>query len=139
MSTNYYSAEPSAWTGWVVFGAIVAFVIGVFNVIQGFVALFKEDVYLVPAADLVVTTDYTAWGIALLIWGGVMILAALGLFSGAEWARWFAIIVLVINLIGQFAWFSAFPLWSLIVIGLSLAVLYALTARWGEAKPGLEA
>ena len=138
MGTNYYSAEPSAWTGWVVFAGVVAFVIGCFDIIQGFVALFKEEVYLVPGTDLVVTTDYTAWGIALLIWGGVMILAALGLFSGAEWARWFAIIVLIINLIGQFAYFSAFPLWSLIVIGLSLAVLFALTARWDEAKPGLQ-
>ena len=138
MSTDSHqgSAAPS---GWVLFGGAVLFIIAGFNLIQGFVALFKEEVYLVPGSDLVVTTDYTAWGVALLIWGGIMMLAALGLFAGKEWARWFAIIVVAINLIGQFAFFSAFPLWSLVVIGLDLAILWALTVRWQEAKAGLQA
>jgi len=40
----------------------------------------------------------------------------------------------VINLLGQFAWFPAYPLWSLVVIALDVAVLYALTVRWNEAR-----
>jgi uncharacterized membrane protein len=84
-----------------------------------------------------VATDFDAWGWSLIFWGAVMILVGIGLFSGKEWARWVAIIAIVINLIGQFAWFPAFPLWSLIVIALDIAVLYALTARWQEAKADL--
>ncbi|MGI9539012.1 MAG: DUF7144 family membrane protein [Miltoncostaeaceae bacterium] len=132
MSTTSQPAS-SAWAGWVVFAGAVLLVIGCFNAIQGLVALFKDQVYVVPGANLVISTDFTAWGIALLIWGGVMILAGVGLHSGAEWARWFAIVVVIVNLVGQFAWFNAFPLWSLIIIALDTAVLFALPR--GGARP----
>lgn len=54
--------NPNAVAGWVVFAGAVMFVVGVFDVIQGLVALFKEEVYLIPASGLVVSTDYTLWG-----------------------------------------------------------------------------
>ena len=52
--------------------------------------------------------------------------------AGGGFGRWFAIIVVAVNMIGQFAWFPAYPLWSLVVIGLSVAVLWALTAGWRD-------
>ena len=137
MTTDDIYQKAATWSGWVVFAGVLLFVIGCFNVIQGFVALFKDDVYVVGSNDLVVSTNFTAWGIALIIWGAVMIMAGMGLFSGKEWARWFAIFVVIINLIGQFAYFSAFPLWSLIVIGLDAAILFGLTARWPYAQAAL--
>ena len=45
----------------------------------------------------------------------------------------------IINGIGQIAWFPAYPLWSLVAIGLGIAVLYALTAGWKGAKADLRA
>ena len=73
----------------------------------------------------------------MIIWGVVLILAAGSLFAGRGWARWFAIAVVLINGIGQIAWFPAYPLWSLIAIGLGIAVLWALTAGWKGAKVDL--
>ncbi len=133
MSTDTYDAG-SAWSGWVIFAAIVMLTIGALDIIQGIVALAKDGTYLIPESGLLVTTDFTTWGWALIIWGIVMILAGAALFAGKEWGRWFAIVVVVINLIGQIAWFPAYPLWSLVAIGLGIAVLYALTAGWKEAK-----
>jgi len=66
--------------------------------------------------------------------GIVTALAGFGLFSFKGWARWFAIVVVFINLIGQFAWFPAFPLWSMVAIALNIFVLFALTVRWQEAR-----
>ena len=136
MSTDQYP-EGSAWTGWVIFAGFVMVVVGCLNAIQGLVAILKHGVYTTPDSQLVVTTDYKAWGWALLIWGIVMALAGAGLFSGKTWARWFALFAVFINLIGQFAFFPAFPLWSLIVIGIDIAIAYALTARWQEARADL--
>ena len=133
MSTDQYP-EGSAWTGWVIFAGFVMVVVGCLNAIQGLVAIWKHAVYTTPDSQLVVTTDYKAWGWALLIWGIVMALAGFGLFSFKDWARWFAIVVVFINLIGQFAWFPAFPLWSMVVIALDIFVLFALTVRWQEAS-----
>jgi hypothetical protein len=133
MSTDQYP-ESSAWTGWVIFAGFALIVVGCINAIQGLVAIFKHTVYVLPSSQLVVTTDYKAWGWTLLIWGIIMALAGLGLFSAKSWARWFAIFVVFINLIGQFAWFPAFPLWSMVAIALDIFILFALTVRWSEAR-----
>ena len=138
MSTDTYDAG-SAWSGWVIFAAIVMFTIGAVDIIQGIAALAKDEIYLVTDSGLLVTTSFTTWGWALIIWGIVMILAGAALFAAKEWGRWFAIVVVVINLIGQIAWFPAYPLWSLVAIGLGIAVLYALTAGWKEARADLRA
>jgi hypothetical protein len=133
--------EHPAATGWILFAAAVMFTIGAVDIIQGIVALSKSGTYLIPGGEqsLLVTTDFTAWGWALIIWGIVLILAAASLFAGRGWARWFAIVVIVINGIAQIAWFPAYPLWSLIAIGLEVAVLYALTAGWKDAQSELRA
>ena len=113
------------------------FTIGAIDIIQGLAALLKEETYAVTESGLLVTTNFTAWGWALIIWGIVLIAAAAALFSGKEWGRWFAIVALIVNGIGQIAWFPAYPLWSLLAIGLEIAVLYALTAGWKDVKATL--
>ncbi len=135
MSTDQF--KPSPWSGWVMFAAFVMFTIGAIDIIQGLAALLKEDVYVVGSSGLLVTTNFTAWGWSLIIWGVVLLLAGSALLSGKEWGRWFAIAAILINGIGQIAWFPAYPLWSLLAIGLEIAVLYALTAGWKGAKADL--
>jgi len=135
MSTDSY--EGSAWSGWIIFAALVMFTIGAVDIIQGLAALLKDEVYAVTDSGLLVTTNFTAWGWSLIIWGIVLILAAAALFGGKGWGRWFAIFALIINMVGQIAWFPAYPLWSLVAIGLGVAVLYALTAGWKEASADL--
>ena len=136
MSTDQF--KPSAWTGWVMFAAFVMFTIGAIDIIQGLAALLKDETYLVTESGLLVTTNFTAWGWSLIIWGVVLLLAGGALLSGKEWGRWFAIAAIIINGIGQIAWFPAYPLWSLLAIGLGIAVLYALTAGWKGAKADLQ-
>jgi hypothetical protein len=132
-----FEEKSSAWTGWVIFAGAVLLIVGCLNVIQGLAALLRDDVYLVTKSGLLVTTSYSYWGWALLIWGGLMILVALALFACNEAARWFAIAAVAVNVIIQFSWFPSYPLWSLVVIGLDAAILYALTAGWKDAKAEL--
>jgi hypothetical protein len=138
MSTNRSpSTYSSAWGGWVVFAAAVMFTIGALDIIQGIAALAKDEVFLVAESGLLVTTDYTAWGWTLIIWGVVLMLGAAALFSLKSWGRWFAFAVVLLNGLVQIAWFPAYPLWSLIVLSLDVVVLYALAVRWEEAKMDL--
>lgn len=60
MSTE--TRNPDAAAGWVLFAGLMMLVIGIFNVVQGLVALFKDEVYVVGASGLIVTTDFTTWG-----------------------------------------------------------------------------
>jgi hypothetical protein len=43
-----------------------------------------------------------------------------------------------VNTIAQIAFLAAYPIWSTIIIALDVFVLYALTARWDEAKLALK-
>ena len=101
--------------------------------------LLKETTCIIPGRENapLVTTNFDTWGWTLIVWGIVLILAAASLFAGRSWARWFAIAAVLINGIVQIAWFPAYPLWSLLAIGLQIAVLWALTAGWKDAKAEL--
>ena len=60
-----------------------------------------------------------------------------GLNSGKGWARVLAIVVACVSILIQTLFLAAFPIWSVIIIALDVIVIYALTARWGEARAGL--
>jgi len=64
----------------------------------------------------------------------LLFIAGLGLAAKSSWARWFTIVVVALNVLAQLGFLGTtqFPLWSLVVIGLEITVLYALTARWEE-------
>ena len=125
--------KPAFWSGWILFAAVMMMLVGAFNVLQGLAAIFSDDYFVVTDDELLVF-DFTAWGVITLAWGVVLVLAGIALWSGDSWARWFAMVVVAFNTIVQIAFLAAFPLWSLIVIGLSVLVLFALSARWDEAQ-----
>jgi hypothetical protein len=115
-------------TGWSSFAGIVAVVVGVFNVIDGLVALFRSDYYLVTSQDILVF-DFTAWGWIWLIVGLVQVVIGAGIVAGHMWARTAGIALAVVAAIGQLAFLRAFPVWSVLVIALCVLVVYALTAH----------
>ena len=126
-------ASQDAWSGWIFFAGLVIIIVGAMDVLQGFVAIIKDE-YVVATSKGIAILDVTAWGWATLIWGALLILVALGLMGGAGWARWLAIIGVAVNAIQQMAFMAnypqAYPLWNLTIVALNIVVLYALTARW---------
>src|SRR4051812_22505866 len=61
----------TAWVGWIFFAATMLLLVGLFGIIFGLVAIFKDSVYEVPSRNLVVSIDYTAWGWVHLVIGVV--------------------------------------------------------------------
>ena len=126
-------ASQDSWSGWIAFAAFVLVIVGAMDMLQGFVAVL-EDEYIVATPEGLAILDVTAWGWVTLIWGGVLILAGLGLLGGSSWARWLAIIGVGLNAIQQVAFLAnypqAYPLWNILIVVLNFVVLYALTARW---------
>jgi hypothetical protein len=123
----------SAWTGWIGFAAIMMAMIGAITFFEGLVAIFRDEYYVVTGKQVLVF-DLTTWGWIMLFWGILLFLTALGLAGKAGWARWVAIILVTLNLLGQLAFLgnTQYPLWTLTIITLEIVVLYALTVRWHE-------
>jgi vacuolar-type H+-ATPase subunit I/STV1 len=115
-------------TGWLSFAGIVAIVVGVFNVIDGLVALFRNDYYLVTSQDILVF-NFTTWGWIWLLLGLVQIVVGAGIIAGHPWARMAGVAMAVLAAIGQLAFLRAFPVWSVLVIAMCVLVVYALTAH----------
>ena len=123
----------SAWTGWIGFAAIILAMIGAITFFEGLIAIIRDNYYVVTRQQ-VFLFDVSTWGWIMLFWGVVLFLAALGLAAKSGWARWFTIIVVILNLLGQLSFLgnSGFTLWSLTLVTLDIVVLYALTARWKD-------
>jgi hypothetical protein len=133
------AARNSSWTGWIAFAGMLMILIGAIDVFQGLIAIIRDQYYTVTPNQIIVF-DLTTWGWITLLWGIVIALAGLGLLSGASWARWLTIVAASLNVIGQlgFVGSSAYPLWALTGITLTLVVLYALIVRWSD-RPTMEA
>lgn len=123
----------SAWSGWVVFSSIMLMIIGVVNVLEGIIALIYRNRTVVVSNQLYVV-NVTGWGLTLIVFGGVLVFVGTGLLTMRTWARVTAIVLVAIHAIIQIGWLSAYPLWSLLMLALDVVVLYALTAKWSEAR-----
>jgi uncharacterized membrane protein (DUF2068 family) len=129
--------NSKSMAGWIGFAGMLLLIVGAIDFFQGLIALFEDEYFVVTASGFLVV-DLTAWGWIMLIWGVLLVCAGLGLIAAQGWARWFAIVVVSLNFIAQLGFLgnSQYPLWSLTVMALNIIVLFALTARWEEARAG---
>src|SRR3954469_19381695 len=128
------ASSRTAWTGWGMFAATMLILIGTFHIIQGLMAIFDDEYYLVTKNGLSVQLDYTAWGWTHLIAGAVVALAGVCLTLGQTWARVVGVAVAAISALINFAFIAAYPFWSVIVIALDVFVILALTVHGRDLK-----
>jgi hypothetical protein len=132
--SEYRPGGPSAWVGWVVFAGLMMVLLGSFHVIQGLIALFQDDYFLVGKQGLTVHIDYTAWGWIQLISGIIVVCAGVAVFAGKVWARTIAVIVALLSAIVNIGFLAAYPIWSTIMIVLDIVIIWALTVHGGELR-----
>ena len=127
--TSYETDNYSSWAvGWAGFAGVMLVMIGIFDVIQGLVALFNDEFFVVTQ-EWVFEFDITTWGWIQLILGVVLIASGVGIFSGNVAARTIGVIVAGLAAIVNFAWLPYYPIWSIIVIAICVSVIWALTAH----------
>lgn len=112
-------------SGWLTFAGTLLLLIGIFNIINGLTSLLRPDYYVATPADLLVF-DFTTWGWLWLALGVVQAAVGLGAYSGQTWARATGVVLAGLCAIGHIAFLGAFPIWSVLVIALSVLVIYAL-------------
>lgn len=114
--------------GLTVFAGAMMILIGSFQVVQGMVALFNDNFYVV-GEEYVFQFDVTTWGWVHLLMGIVVAVAGFGLFSGAVWARTVGVILAGLSAVANFLWLPYYPVWSLLIIALNVLVIWALVAH----------
>ena len=121
--------EPRG-AGWVMFAAVMLGVAGTWNLIQGLLAIADSRVY--GASHLYVFSNLNTWGWIVTILGLGLILAALAIFSGNEFARWFGVAAASLNAIGQLMFVPIYPWWAIAMFSVDVLIIYALAAYGGH-------
>lgn len=121
--------QPSRWAiGWTAFAAILMIMMGFWWIISGFVALLDSEFYVV-ALRWIFQFDVSVWGWIHLILGIVILASGCGLFLGAVWARIVGVILAGLAGLLAFAWLPYYPVWAILFIAISVAVIWALTVH----------
>jgi hypothetical protein len=126
--------EPSAWAGWATFAGIMLILLGCFQAIEGFVAIFDDGYYHVTEGGLLVNVDYTAWGWTHLLLGVLLVVSGAGVLVGNVAARAVGVLLAGLSALVNLAFIEAYPIWSVIVITVDVLVIYALTVHGGELR-----
>jgi len=112
--------------GLVTFAAVVVAVLGFFNLLDGIAAIARSHVFIAGAHFVI--GNQRAWGWVIMILGILQIVASGGILTGNPLARWFGVIVVGLNAIGQMFFLASYPFWSALIIVIDIVALYALCA-----------
>lgn len=122
-------------SGWVTFAAVIAGIVGVYNLLSGIAAIAEDD-RTEALNEVLFGVSITAWGWFWLIIGVVQLITAWLIYQRSPVGQTLGLIwAFVVAALSVFMIFVA-PIWALVVMGLSVTVIWALTAfpeDFGEA------
>jgi len=109
---------------WWIFAGILLGISGILNVIWGIAAISESHFFVLNTHYIL--SDLKTWGWITLILGVAQGIAALSLFAGGSYGRWFGVITAGLVAIDALLDIPAYPFWSLCVFALSVIILYQL-------------
>jgi hypothetical protein len=131
-STTRSEERKSSWAfGLTLFAVTMLAVSGVWQAIAGFSALLHDDVF-VTVAGSVYAFDLVVWGWIHLVLGLLAVAAGVAIVVGQTWARVVGIVFAGAGMATNFLFIPQQPYWSLLIIALDAAVIWALST---SARP----
>lgn len=127
--TDSNKLAHSSWAvGYAMFASVLLLMAGIFQFVAGLVAVIEDDFYVV-GTKWVFEFDVTTWGWIHMLIGLVLFLSGIGILSGNVLARTVGVIVAGVAAVANFLWLPYYPVWSIIMIFLAVAVIWALTVH----------
>ncbi|RPF36808.1 hypothetical protein EDD92_6863 [Streptomyces sp. TLI_185] len=122
---------PMELSHWVAFAGTLLLLSALFNLLNGFVAIFNHGYYstVYSQGNRLLILNYTAWGWIWVAVGIVMALAGIGVLVGSRAARLTGICLAALCLVGQMIFLPVYPFWSLFTMFVSVLVIYGLLAE----------
>ena len=117
------AADRPKGEGTVLFAATLFLVLGIFNVIDGIVALVGDDHF--SERDLFFA-NLTFWGIVMLALGAFQLLTANLIFKRSANGQVAGIALCCFSLIAQLFFIPVFPIWSIIIMTLDVIIIWGL-------------
>jgi hypothetical protein len=128
------TVRSHAGAGWLMFSAMLLMLAGAWKVLDALWAFKYDDEVGDRLQSVLFEGDLTAYGWVWLVVGVVLLAAGFAVLQEAEWARWVGIGAALVHALAALTWVYFQPLAALISVGLSVLVVYGLTA-YGQRAP----
>jgi hypothetical protein len=125
-------SEASLWgIGLIFAGAFLLMLMGCFHFVIGLAAVTQEEFFTIrPNYDMAL--DVQTWGWVQMIGGIFAAIAGTLLLTGTRWARYVCILLLTLSMLWSFYSIPYYPVWSIVIIAIDAAVLWALIVHGDE-------
>jgi uncharacterized membrane protein len=97
------------------FAGVMMIISGVFNAMEGVVAVARNEVYA-ATPRYIFSFDLTTWGWIHIILGIIVLAAGFGVITGQLWGRVVGITIAALIMLANFAFIPYYPIWSLLII-----------------------
>ncbi len=125
-------AARESWAGGLeLFAATMMILIGFFHIIVGLAAVLRGSYYVVTP-NYAFTINLTAWEWVHLILGLLVGLTGLALIAAQSWARAVGLIIVGLSALANFLFLPYQPVWSLLIIAVDVAIIWALAVNLRE-------
>ena len=125
MSPTSESREVAAGWGTAFAGAMMM-IVGLFQFFQGLVAVVNSNQFFVNTPNYVFQFNATTWGWIHLVFGAVIAVAGLFIFTGNIVARSLGMFLAGLQAFANFMWLPYSPLWSIIIIAIDVFIIWSL-------------
>jgi hypothetical protein len=134
---SYYDYDDPHGQGLVTFAGVMLMIAAVLNTLYGIAAIDKANVFVHNARY--VFLDLQSWGWFVLALGVLQVFAALAIWRGVSWGRWFGVGCASANAILQVMWLPSYPILALTILPLDIVAIYGLLAYGGRRCAAREA
>jgi hypothetical protein len=128
----YEDYEDSRGQGLVTFAGVMLMLVAVLNTLYGIAAIDKANFFVNDAKY--VFGNLNTWGWFLVALGVLQFFAALAIWRGVGWGRWFGVACASVNAILQTLWIPAYPVLAMTILTLDIIVIYGLLAYGGRRR-----
>jgi hypothetical protein len=113
------------WVGWIIFAAVMMWLVGAFQIIGGITALTDPE-GLVVTNERLLAFDLRVWGWIHIVMGTIVIFAGIGVRAGAAWARAVGITLAGISALSNLVYAPAQTGAPVLIVTIDILVIYAL-------------
>lgn len=133
-STMTYAAEEPGYAGagWVVFASCMFLISASLNFIWGLAAVSNSHFFVANASFIL--SDLNTWGWVAMGFALVELLAAMSVWRGGAFGRWFGIFLAGVAVLLAMMMIPAYPLWALTLVAIDFMVIYGLAVYGGRPE-----
>jgi uncharacterized membrane protein (DUF2068 family) len=134
---SYYDYDDPHGQGLVTFAGVMLTIAAVLNTLYGIAAIDDAKVFDHNARYVFGDLDTFGWFVLAL--GVLQFFAAIAIWRGVTWGRWFGVACASANAILQVMWLPAYPILALTILPLDIVAIYGLLAYGGRRRAAREA